>query len=135
MSKTLEWLDKAVCVQVGGDLFFPEKGEYTDQAKAMCRSCEARVSCLAWALKSGERAGIFGGFTERPRLAITRQHRAGKSLEDIIAEDDAAFYARTEALGTAKDRRLAAERRRRRARNERAAAASPPVPQSREAAA
>lgn len=125
MSKTLEWLDKAVCVQVGGDLFFPEKGEYTDQAKAMCRSCEARVSCLAWALKSGERAGIFGGFTERPRLAITRQHQAGKSLEDIIAEDDAAFYARVETRGTAKEQRLAAERRRRRSRNERTTSPAP----------
>ena len=92
----LDWQDKAVCAEVGTELFYPELGVLADDAKAVCRSCEVRVQCLAFALRNYDREGVFGGFTERPRRKIAREHAAGRSLEDIIAEDDAKFYARLE---------------------------------------
>ena len=97
-SEGLKWHDKALCTQVGGDIFYPRKGDACEEAKALCRSCEARVPCLAYALQSRDGEGIFGGFTERARLKVARRYAAGESLEDIIAEDDAKFYARIEAL-------------------------------------
>jgi hypothetical protein len=93
---SLDWLDKAVCAQVGGDAFYVEVGEDTEKAKAVCRGCEVRLPCLAYSLEIGDREGIFGGFSERVRRGIARQHKAGVPLEDIIAEDDARFYARLE---------------------------------------
>jgi WhiB family transcriptional regulator, redox-sensing transcriptional regulator len=105
-----EWTEKALCAQVGGDVFYPEQGELVERAKAVCRACEVRVPCLAYALEISDRDGIFGGFTERIRLKIAREHRAGRPLEDIIAEDDAAFYARIER--SAELAEAAAERKR-----------------------
>ena len=130
-SEGLKWHDKALCTQVGGDLFYPRKGESTEEAKAVCRSCEARVPCLAYALRARDGEGIYGGFTERVRLKVGRRHAAGESLEDIIAADDAAFYARTEAL-TEKARQRDREIR---AANQAATAAAASNPQSRKAVA
>lgn len=130
-----DWADRALCAQVGGDVFFPELGESIDQAKAVCRVCEVRAECLEYALRAGDRDGIFGGFTERVRRRVAREYQAGRPLEDIIAEDDEAFYARIEAPGTPQERRLAAERRRRRVKIERLATASPSNPQPVKAAA
>ena len=90
----LDWMDRGLCLQVGPDPFFPPLGALANDAKSVCRSCEVRVQCLDWALRNGDREGVFGGFTERPRRKIAREHRAGRPLEDIIAEDDARFYAR-----------------------------------------
>lgn len=112
----LAWMDNAVCLEVGPDLFFEEVQGGADpvQAKALCRSCEARTACLSWALEEGIQDGVFGGFTLRNRRRIARQHKAGKPLDDLIAEDDAEFYARLDRsheLAVA-----AAERRKDRAR-------------------
>jgi len=92
----LGWQDEALCQQVGGDMFYSEVGEDTERAKAVCRGCLVRLPCLEYALEIDDRDGIFGGFSERPRRRIARQRQAGVSLEDIIAEDDARFYARVE---------------------------------------
>lgn len=116
------WMDDAVCLQVGPEPFFEEVQGGADpvQAKALCRSCMSRTACLSWALEHSIRDGVFGGYTERPRLRIARLHRAGKPLEDIIAEDDAKFYARheaeQEAARIARDARLARRRIQERAR-------------------
>jgi WhiB family redox-sensing transcriptional regulator len=120
----LGWMDAAVCLQVGPDPFFTEDdsqgGADPVEAKALCRSCESRAACLSWALERGIRDGVFGGFTDRPRRRIDREHRAGKPLEDIIAEDDAEFYARLEAeqaqAASLKEARLARRRIQDRAR-------------------
>ena len=112
----LDWQAKAVCAQVGGDLFYPELGEDTEKAKSVCRGCEVRAACLAYSIEIDDREGIFGGFTERIRQRIARQHRAGKPLEDIIAEDDAVHYARLEhsaALAEAAAKRHRARERER----------------------
>ena len=92
------WMDAAACLQVGPEPFFEEVQGGTDpvQAKALCRACEARTDCLSWALQHQIRDGLFGGFTDRPRRRIARQHAAGKPLEDIIAGDDAKFYVQLE---------------------------------------
>ncbi|MCL4449452.1 MAG: WhiB family transcriptional regulator [Actinobacteria bacterium] len=54
------------------DLFFPERGASTREAKAVCRGCIVRGECLEYALKNGERFGIWGGTSERERRRIRR---------------------------------------------------------------
>lgn len=121
MNRTIpgDWADKAVCAQVGGDLFYPELEDPINAAKAICRSCESRLPCLEYSIRIADWNGIYGGFTERVRRRIACDHAAGRPLEDIIAEDDEAFYAQVERSAelarAAAVRHRAAERARYRA--------------------
>ena len=74
-SGPLAWQDKALCAQVGfgEDLWFPEKGGSTIEAKRTCRSCEVRDECLEYALDNDERFGVWGGLSERERRHILRK--------------------------------------------------------------
>jgi WhiB family redox-sensing transcriptional regulator len=75
----LSWQDLALCAEVGDDFWFPEKGGSTREAKRVCRSCEVRAECLAYALEHEDagRFGIWGGFSERERRRLKRNHPPG----------------------------------------------------------
>ena len=66
------WQERANCLGVDPDLFFPERGASTREAKAVCRGCEVRVDCLEYALANGEKFGIWGGMSERERGIVGR---------------------------------------------------------------
>jgi WhiB family redox-sensing transcriptional regulator len=68
-----DWHDHANCLGVDPDLFFPERGASTREAKEVCRGCEVRHDCLEFALQNGEKFGIWGGLSERERRRIRRQ--------------------------------------------------------------
>lgn len=72
------WQDEANCMGVDPDLFFPERGASTREAKAVCRSCEVRVDCLDYALANGEKFGIWGGHSERERRRLRRQRNLAR---------------------------------------------------------
>jgi WhiB family redox-sensing transcriptional regulator len=67
------WQDRANCLGVDPDLFFPERGASTKEAKGVCTGCEVRMACLEYALRNGEKFGIWGGLSERERRRIRRQ--------------------------------------------------------------
>ncbi len=67
------WQDFANCLGVDPDLFFPERGASTREAKEVCRGCVVRGDCLEYALLNGEKFGIWGGLSERERRRIRRQ--------------------------------------------------------------
>ena len=105
----LIWRDAALCAQTDPDEFFPEKGESSSRAKAVCRACTVRADCLRFALDRGEEHGVWGGLTPEERRAAD-----DASLADIIAGDDAVFYARQDAAAEktrARDRKYAAANR------------------------
>ncbi len=66
------WQDEANCLGVDPNLFFPERGASTREAKEVCRGCVAREDCLEYALESGEKFGIWGGLSERERRRLRR---------------------------------------------------------------
>src|SRR5438105_15343605 len=66
------WQDQANCMGVDPDLFFPERGASTREAKEVCRGCVVREDCLEYALANGEKFGIWGGMSERERRRIRR---------------------------------------------------------------
>ena len=66
------WQDQANCLGVDPDLFFPERGASTREAKEVCRGCVVREQCLEFALTNGEKFGIWGGMSERERRRIRR---------------------------------------------------------------
>ena len=66
------WQDNANCLGVDPDLFFPERGASTREAKEVCRACIVRAECLEYALGNGEKFGIWGGMSERERRRVRR---------------------------------------------------------------
>lgn len=71
------WQSRANCMGVDPDLFFPERGASTREAKEVCRGCVVREDCLEYALDNGEKFGIWGGMSERER----RRLRRARSIE------------------------------------------------------
>jgi len=67
------WQERANCYGVDPDLFFPERGASTREAKGVCAGCEVRADCLEYALDNGEKFGIWGGLSERERRRLRRQ--------------------------------------------------------------
>jgi WhiB family redox-sensing transcriptional regulator len=67
------WQERANCLGVDPDLFFPERGASTREAKSVCRGCEVRLECLEYALGHGEKFGIWGGLSERERRRVRRE--------------------------------------------------------------
>ena len=67
------WWDQANCLGVDPDLFFPERGASTREAKAVCRGCVVQMDCLDYAIENSEKFGIWGGMSERERRRERRQ--------------------------------------------------------------
>jgi len=71
----MSWHPKAKCLDVKGDPFFPQRGNYS-RALAICASCPVSAECLDEALTQetdalSGRYGMRGGLTpdERYQLA------------------------------------------------------------------
>ena len=74
-SPDLDWQQDALCAQTGADFFFPEPGSSVREAKRICAMCEMRPACLDYALENDERFGVWGGLSEKERLALRRTSR------------------------------------------------------------
>ena len=75
-----------LCAQVGGDLWFPDRGgdgTGVSVAKQICNQCIHRLECAEWGIKY-ERHGIWGGLSEKQRKQIRRKQRI-KLPEERIA--------------------------------------------------
>jgi WhiB family redox-sensing transcriptional regulator len=57
------WRDLARCAETDPEVFFPDKGKSTRDAKKVCFACEVRAECLAFALETGQRFGVWGGLS------------------------------------------------------------------------
>ena len=80
------WQTRANCLGVDPDLFFPERGASTREAKSVCAGCEVKDDCLEYALVNGEKFGIWGGLSERERRRLRRQRALDKEIAMEIAE-------------------------------------------------
>ena len=83
------WQDYANCLGVDPDLFFPERGASTREAKEVCRGCVVREDCLEYALENGEKFGIWGGMSERERRRLRRQRAIERRGGEIPAAGSA----------------------------------------------
>lgn len=81
-----EPLEGAKCRGMALDVFFPERGAPTEEAKAVCRDCPARFDCLRGALARRERFGIWGGVSERERRILRRRVARGVHIDTVVAE-------------------------------------------------
>jgi WhiB family redox-sensing transcriptional regulator len=74
----MDWRHRALCRDEDPELFFPIGStgpalDQIDEAKQVCKRCPALEPCLAWALESGQDAGVWGGLSEDERRALKRR--------------------------------------------------------------
>ncbi|MET9612041.1 WhiB family transcriptional regulator [Kitasatospora indigofera] len=74
----MDWRDRARCRDLDPELFFPLGNtgpalRQAEEAKAVCHRCPVRERCLAWALETGQEAGVWGGTSEDERRALKRR--------------------------------------------------------------
>lgn len=74
------WMRQANCMGVDPDLFFPDRGSSTREAKEVCRGCVVREECLDYALAHVEKFGIWGGLSERERRRLRRRRSLGRGV-------------------------------------------------------
>jgi WhiB family redox-sensing transcriptional regulator len=72
-----DWRLGAACRSVDPELFFPisytgASMEQVTTAKAICSHCPVQPECLAFALRTGQAHGIWGGLTEQERKHTAR---------------------------------------------------------------
>ena len=79
-----EWFDEAACRGLDPNLFFPERNEMADVAKALkvCYRCPHQTACLEWAINNGETYGVWGGTSasERGKIA-TLWRKTGRQTD------------------------------------------------------
>lgn len=94
-SEEESWQAFANCLGVEPDLFFPERGASTTEAKAVCEGCVVKNDCLEYALANGEKFGIWGGTSERERRTIRRNRARQKRIAAAAASEGASAEFRT----------------------------------------
>ena len=75
------WHLDALCRERPDVNFYPDRGESTAPAKAVCRDCLVRRECLVDAIEHAEDDGVWGGSSGIQRK---RARRHGLSLEDVL---------------------------------------------------
>lgn len=80
------WVNSAACRGVENDYWFPDIEEPTRRAAAVrhCTQCPVKRSCLAFALATSERFGIWGGTTEIQRDAIRIDLARGVDVRGVL---------------------------------------------------
>lgn len=62
----LEWMNEALCREVGSELFFPENLGTIAEARKVCSLCNVQTECLEYALEA-KVDGIWAGTTPTQR--------------------------------------------------------------------
>lgn len=72
-----DWRARAACSGYPNTLFFPSIDAPDEaplaKAKAICAVCPVIDDCLEYALETNQRAGIWGGTSERERKSLRRK--------------------------------------------------------------
>lgn len=69
----MSWHDRAACRDADPEQFFPPFGVNATEAKEVCGICDVRDECLQYALHEGIVYGVWGGMSERERMALRRR--------------------------------------------------------------
>jgi WhiB family redox-sensing transcriptional regulator len=75
MPITADWTRQAACIGEDDRLFFPERGQDTTAAKAICAACPVAGPCLEEALATphSDDYGVRAGTSRRERQRMRRQ--------------------------------------------------------------
>lgn len=71
-----EWMSKGACVGQPSDIFFPEYTENAGPARQICKGCNVRAECLAYAMENRIEYGVWGSLSPKERSRLRRKRRA-----------------------------------------------------------
>jgi len=79
-----DWRSLGACLSADPDLFFPISPDGASQreearAKAVCATCGVRAECLAFAMKTRQVHGVWGGLGEAELARLRRSRPAPDS--------------------------------------------------------
>ena len=77
--------DNLPCLSGDPDLFFAERPDDLERAKALCLDCPIRPQCLAAALDRGEPWGVWGGEIFERGSVIARKRPRGRPRKEVAA--------------------------------------------------
>ncbi len=84
----MAWKQRGNCLGIDPDLFYPERGVSSANAKKVCKVCEVQLECLNYAIDNGEKFGIWGGMSERERRQVRRERRFAAMAGAEFGEDE-----------------------------------------------
>lgn len=98
----MDWRHRAICRDEDAELFFPVGTSgpallQIAEAKTVCRRCPVVSECLAWALDSGQDAGVWGGMSEDERRALKRRGARTRARRDSALAEKVLTSTRREA--------------------------------------
>lgn len=70
------WMADALCRNADPALFFPDRGQPSAWALAVCARCPVREVCADYADAHYERHGVWGGLTFEQRMRRARERAA-----------------------------------------------------------
>ncbi|HZY00229.1 MAG TPA: WhiB family transcriptional regulator [Dermatophilaceae bacterium] len=84
----MTWRDRAACLGVDPELFFPIGNTgpaliQAEEAKAVCRRCEVIEDCLSWAMDSRQEEGVWGGLAAEERRALRRRNARARRADPV----------------------------------------------------
>jgi WhiB family transcriptional regulator, redox-sensing transcriptional regulator len=79
------WMSRSACKRADPELFFPSATDAAAPARAMaakavCARCPVRAECLAFALATRQKDGVWGGTTEDERRTMTRRNHPARRM-------------------------------------------------------
>jgi WhiB family redox-sensing transcriptional regulator len=91
----MDWRDRAACRTEHPELFFPvgttgPARRQLARAKAVCHRCPVTSACLAWATRTGQCYGVWGGLSEDERHEVQRRRAliAGRARLPLVCAPD-----------------------------------------------
>ncbi len=77
-----QWRSLAACRSADPELFFPVSSSdrsmtQVAEAKAICAGCQVRRECLAFAFRTNQAHGVWGGLSEQERYPIPAWNEHG----------------------------------------------------------
>jgi WhiB family redox-sensing transcriptional regulator len=78
------WRAASACLNTDPDVFFPvavgtSASKQVARALRICEGCPVRQECLDFAMRSGEKDGIWGGTTPEQRIRARRSRNRGSA--------------------------------------------------------
>lgn len=67
------WMKRAACDGHDPELWFPDQGEPSVEARKVCAECQVRLLCLDYAIRNREEHGIWGGLGVRERRNLRKK--------------------------------------------------------------